>query len=197
MGDYTVFVDGVEYKPVTVTDSDKIVRVNIPGTLRKQEVVTVAIRVRNAPWGTDGGAVFPDPIKLRCGKGVISLGNWAAKGVLETYSGGAWYRKTIRMDAKELDVLKATQGRIRLDLGHVTASCEVRINGKLAAVLAASPWCCDITPLLAVGDNEISVLVLNTLANHYRTIPSEYRGDNRSGLFGPVRLLHEKREERN
>ena len=193
VGECTVFVDGVEYKPSTVTDSDKIVRVDIPSTLRKREAVTVAIRVRNAPWGINDGEAFPNPIKLRCEKGTISLGDWASQGVMETYSGGVWYRKSVRIDEKELADLKAMQGRIRLDLGQVTASCEVRMNGRLAAVLATSPWNCDVTPLLVAGENEISVLVMNTLANHYRTIPSEYQGNPRSGLFGPVRLLREKR----
>jgi hypothetical protein len=32
------------------------------------------------------------------------------------------------------------------------------------------------------------VLVYNTLANHYVTIPTRYRGDVTSGLLGPVTL---------
>jgi len=35
----------------------------------------------------------------------------------------------------------------------------------------------------------IEVLVFNTLANHYQTIPSRYRGDPVSGLIGPVKIL--------
>jgi hypothetical protein len=32
---------------------------------------------------------------------------------------------------------------------------------------------------------------MSTLANHYQTIPSQYRGDPKAGLIGPVRLLKE------
>ncbi|MHC4199257.1 MAG: hypothetical protein ACYSU0_04640, partial [Planctomycetota bacterium] len=39
------------------------------------------------------------------------------------------------------------------------------------------------------GENTLEVLVYNTLANHYQTIPSRYRGKPLSGLLGPVRLL--------
>jgi hypothetical protein len=183
--DCTVFVNGTPCKRLTDSALDYI---EIPPAAQSKEASTVAIRVQNTPWGISDGAVFSEPIKLRCEKGTISLGDWSTKGVLETYSGGAWYRKTIHIDGEELDRLKAEQGRMNLDLGDVTASCEVRVNGKLAAVLTTAPWCCDITPLLTPGDNEIAVLVMNTLANHYRTIPSSYRGNPRSGLIGPVQL---------
>jgi hypothetical protein len=32
------------------------------------------------------------------------------------------------------------------------------------------------------------VLVFNTLANHYVTIPTRYRGELTSGLLGPVTI---------
>jgi hypothetical protein len=38
------------------------------------------------------------------------------------------------------------------------------------------------------GENRIEVLVFNTLANHYLTIPTRYRGELTSGLLGPVTL---------
>lgn len=36
------------------------------------------------------------------------------------------------------------------------------------------------------GENRLEILVYNTLANHYVTIPTQYRGSTRSGLLGPV-----------
>ena len=39
------------------------------------------------------------------------------------------------------------------------------------------------------GENKIEILVYNTLANHYLTIPTKYRGSSfESGLLGPVNL---------
>jgi hypothetical protein len=67
----------------------------------------------------------------------------------------------------------------------------VRVNGKLAGVRVAPPWTIDISELVKAGDNRIEVLVCNTLANHYCTVPTNYRGSPVSGLLGPVRIILE------
>jgi hypothetical protein len=38
------------------------------------------------------------------------------------------------------------------------------------------------------GENRIAILVCNTLANHYATVPTHYRGNPTSGLLGPVTI---------
>ena len=63
------------------------------------------------------------------------------------------------------------------------------MNGRKVGVRVAPPWKIDVTGFLRSGENTLEVLVYNTLANHYQTIPSNYRGDPTSGLLGPVRLL--------
>ena len=75
-----------------------------------------------------------------------------------------------------------------LDLGHVAASAEVRVNGQISGIRLAPPWTVDISKQLKPGDNRLEVLVCNTLANHYTTIPTQYRGGTVSGLLGPVRM---------
>jgi hypothetical protein len=75
-----------------------------------------------------------------------------------------------------------------LDLGGVTASAEVRINGRPAGIRLAPPWKFDLTTLAKPGDNRIEVLVYNTLANHYTTIPTRYVRPTPSGLLGPVHI---------
>jgi hypothetical protein len=80
------------------------------------------------------------------------------------------------------------KGKVELDLGRVIATAEVTLNAKKIGVRVAPPWTFDLTGSLLTGENELDVLVFNTLANHYQTIPSSYRGDPASGLFGPVRL---------
>lgn len=141
----------------------------------------VAIRVEQTR-GDYGGAAFSDYIRLDSGAGEISLGDWAKSSVLETYSGSAWYRKTFQLSAAQ------ASSEITLDLGEVAASAEVRVNGHAAGVLAAPPWNLDISAFAKPGENHIEVLVCNTLANHYVTIPTHYRGETVSGLLGPVRL---------
>ncbi len=65
------------------------------------------------------------------------------------------------------------------------------VNGSEPQVLLCSPYRLDITPLLRSGENRIDVLVYSSLANHYSTIPSPYRGTPRAGLIGPVTLRFE------
>ena len=113
----------------------------------------------------------------------MPLGDWSKMGVLNNYSGGVRYRTTFTLPEQE------AKGKVEIDLGRVIATAEVHINGKKAGVRVAPPWKLDVTGLLQAGENKIEVLVYNTLGNHYQTIPSLYRGDPASGLFGPVRLM--------
>ncbi len=143
---------------------------------------TVAIRLEQ-DRGAYGGSGLPEPVLLECEPGLAETGDWSEGSVLENYSGGAWYRKTVRLSRAQ-----AGAG-ILLDLGDVVATAEVRVNGKTAAILVCPPWKADLTGLVKEGENRIEVLVYNTLANHYLTIPSRYKGDSvRSGLIGPVKL---------
>lgn len=143
----------------------------------------IALRVL-PPNGYAGGAAIPEPIRVQtCGNGLLPLGDWAQQGILHNYSGGVRYRT--RFDLTEEQATRATS----LDLGRVVATAEVIINGSCAGVCVAPPWRVSLDGLLQAGENEIEVLVCNTLANHYQTIPSLYKGDPASGLFGPVRIL--------
>lgn len=143
--------------------------------------VVVAIRVEQVR-GEYGGAAFRDFIRLDCGAGEITPGDWSQAGVLETYSGAAWYRKSFPLTAPD------TTGKVILDLGNVVASAELRVNGKPAGIKSAPPWTFDITDFVKSGENQIEVLVSNTLANHYVSIPTHYRGKTTSGLIGPVSI---------
>jgi sugar lactone lactonase YvrE len=144
-------------------------------------VAVVALRVV-PQTGISGAAVFPEPVHLECGPGVTALGDWSKAGALECYSGGAWYRKAVTLTPEQ------TRGEITLDLGTVVATAEVRVNGQVAGIRVAPPWRVDISKQVKPGENRIEVLVFNTLANHYLTIPTRYRGEPTSGLLGPVTL---------
>jgi len=140
--------------------------------------VSVLLRIEQER-GCYGGAALPEPIKLDCGPGRIAAGDWSKIEGLLSYSGGACYRKTIAIPAAK---------QVVLDLGDVVASAEVRVNGQSAGVRVSPPWRFDITSFVKPGENRIEVLVRNTLANHYTTIPTQYRGNTTSGLLGPVTL---------
>ncbi|MEN6609154.1 MAG: glycosylhydrolase-like jelly roll fold domain-containing protein, partial [Bryobacteraceae bacterium] len=141
----------------------------------------VTLRV-NQQRGVYGGAAIAEPIALECGPGKIAPGDWSLIDGLASYSGGAFYKKTITLTARQ------AQGRVVLDLGKVSASVEVRVNGQKTGVRVAPPWKVDLSRHVRSGENRIELLIFNTLANHYQTIPTRYRGSSVSGLIGPVNL---------
>ena len=141
-----------------------------------------AVEIRGAAEGARGGALFPEPIRLECGTGEITLGSWNGQGALETFSGGIIYRQKFELSAEEV------QSRPQLDLGSLCASARVTLNGAEAGTLVTAPWQLDISDQVREGENLLEIEVRNTLSNHYRTIPTRYRGDSPSGLFGPVRI---------
>lgn len=184
-----VWVDGIK-QDVTLSKGDKTVplakKFNVKVKNSNTKAVTVAIRILPEE-GIRGGAAFPEPITLHTGTGEINLGDWSKMGVLESYSGGAVYRKTITIDKIQ------TENKVMLDLGDVATTAEVIINSKRVEVKVMPPWRFDISDYIQTGDNQVEVIVYNTLSNHYSTIPTQYRGNPLSGLLGPVKVITEKR----
>jgi hypothetical protein len=97
-------------------------------------------------------------------------------------------RYSVRFDGSPL----LGAGIQELDLGDLVSSAEVWVNGRSAGIRVSPPWRYSLSGLVKPGENVMEIVVQNTLANHYLTIPSRYRGSPRSGLFGPVRLLWTK-----
>jgi hypothetical protein len=152
-------------------------------TLPKPPITSVPVALRlEQPRGDYAGAALPEPIALECEHGQLAPGDWSRIDGLTSYSGGAWYRRNITLSADE------AAGEVILDLGKVVASAEVRVNGQPAGIRVAGPWRFDLTGRIKPGQNRLEVLVYNTLANHYTTIPTRYRGSTTSGLLGPVRI---------
>ena len=148
-------------------------------------VAALTLKVAHEP-GFMGGAAFTEPMRLKCGKGRIALGNWAriADG-LRFYSGGAVYEKSFALTEEQ-----AARARV-LDLGGVGVCCGVSVNGGEETVLCCPPWRIDVAGKLKEGANSLKVTVYNTLNNHYQTIPTRYRTTidrAPSGLLGPVSI---------
>ena len=103
--------------------------------------------------------------------------------MLRDYSGSAWYRRELQCTADQMT------GRTWLDLGRVGATAAVHLNGEAVGTVLSAPWRIELTGRLKPGRNHLAIRVSNTLANHYRTIPTRFQGDLTSGLLGPVRLV--------
>jgi hypothetical protein len=181
-GPARVWIDGVEALPeLREIAADGIHRYRCVFPHPCEEPAEATLRVE-APLESRGGDALPEPVAFECGKGAVELGDWCGQG-LATYSGAGTY--TRRFEAPR------ARCTARLDLGALSATAEVRLNGHSVATLIAPPWTCDLSPFVVAGTNELSVTVANTLANHYSVgIPSPYAfpHQTRSGLFGPVTL---------
>ncbi len=163
----------------SLTSNGKI-RFTIPEAVSGNDAM-VALRIEQER-GVYGGSALPEPVAVACAEGAIALGDWSQMEGLASYSGGLRYRTSLNLTAAQ------AEGKLQLDLGDVASSAEVHINGQAAGVRVAPPWRWDATGLFTAGANRIEVLVYNTLANHYQTTPTRYRGSPKSGLLGPVRL---------
>ncbi len=142
---------------------------------KQQRPAKIAVCICQKRSYYEGGALS-EPIRFKCGDGIISIGDWSKIDGLRCYSGGILYRKIITLD--RLD------SRVYLNLGKVVSSASVYVNSTHAAVLCAPPFMADITKQVHVGENTIEILVHNTLANHMKTIPTIYQGDLESGIIG-------------
>jgi hypothetical protein len=148
------------------------------------DLAAVALRVVQ-DRGYHAGSAIPEPVRLDCGSGRLPPGDWSQIDGLACYSGAAWYRRSVTLSPERV------RGRVTLMLGNVAASARVCVNGAVAGTLLAPPWDLDITKFVKAGENHIEIQVCNTLANHYLTIPTNYRGSPTSGLLGPVRIVTE------
>jgi hypothetical protein len=149
------------------------------------EISDVTLKI-DYQQGYRGAAAIPEYIEQECVTGLIAPGDWSEIDGLRAYSGGVIYSKTISIDKKN------SSGKIEIDLGDLVSSAELFINGKSAGIRVSPPWKYDITGYVKAGENRIEVLVYNTLANNYTSIPTRYRGSIKSGLIGPVTLNYYK-----
>jgi len=181
-GKVTIWVDGLEVKPIPGSkQTDGLTSYKVELSQIKIKGAQVVLKIEYLP-GYKGGAALPQFIRQNCGKGSIVAGDWSKIQGLKAYSGGIWYRKKLFIDPAD------SGKRLELDLGNVVSTAEVLINGKSAGIKLTSPWRFDISGLTIAGENRIEILVYNTLANHYTTIPTRYPGSLVSGLLGPVTL---------
>lgn len=131
--------------------------------------------------GYAGGAAIDGPVKLVCGVGRYTVGDWCRNDALRTYSGAAWY-------GRDFTLTKKPAGRVTLDLGEVVSTARVLVNGREAGLRLTPPWRFDVTGLLQEGANRIEIRVCNTTANIFLSSPTVYRGGTKAGILGPVRI---------
>ena len=175
-----VWVNGAE-----TAFRDGLIRLDAPVA----DVSQVALRVEQKP-GVYAGAAIRQPVRFECADASLPLGDWT-QYALESYSGGAVYKKKFTLTEKQL------QGEVVLDLGAVNTTAEVAVNGQIVGVRLARSYRFDVTAQVHEGDNELQVTVYNTLAHYFSTGPYEseyvFPGQTVSGLLGPVTVSFPRR----
>ncbi|HSH20430.1 MAG TPA: glycosyl hydrolase, partial [Draconibacterium sp.] len=180
-GKVSVWADGIPQEVTGKILSDELTEYSVKLKSVKSETSQIVLKIDYSP-GFRGAGAITKYISQQCGMGIIALGDWSEIDGLRSYSGGAWYRKTIEIKPDDLN------NKLEIDLGDLVSSAELFVNGKSAGIKLAPPWKFDITKLAQLGENNIEVLIYNTLANNFITTPTRYRGSIKSGLIGPVFL---------
>jgi hypothetical protein len=184
-GGVTVYLDGVEQRPVAHTDETSltIIEVNLPHPTALRRVC--ALRVETRP-GYRAGGILDAPVRFEMDMGRMKAGSWEEQGLVG-YSGGVRYRQTlIQGNADQFGI------RTLLDLGRVRGTAEVHMNGVLVGVRIWSPYTFDLTDHLCPGENDVQIVVYNTLGPYMEAIsPTSFvfPGQTVSGLLGPVTMI--------
>jgi hypothetical protein len=152
-------------------------KVSLESTTKGPRKAVLNVRSRQL-----GGGVFAGPITYRFGEGILSTGSWLKQG-LRSYSGAIRMRQNFASSSTDNNVI--------LDLGVVRGTAEATLNGHSLGARFLPPYRFDLTQYVRAGENELELLVTNTLANFLSTW-SPTRGWSpdqfECGVLGPVVL---------
>jgi hypothetical protein len=165
----------VDLEELPIDPSGRVGLASAPAPAR-----SALLRVRSRHLG---GGVFTAPVQYELGQGRLTAGSWLTQG-LRSYSGAICMTQRFTFD-------DATPSPASLDLGRVRGTVEARLNGQSVGVRFIPPYRFDIGSAIRSGENELELLVTNTLANFLSTW-SPTRGwapdQLECGVFGPVTL---------
>ncbi|MBN2130969.1 MAG: hypothetical protein JW741_15815 [Sedimentisphaerales bacterium] len=213
-GEYALYINGIEREKRLglVTKPDPL---DMEGTA--DNVIALETTSHAGPAGLTG------PLRVVCGPvRVDKLRPWSQWN-LSWYTGRVLYRTTLKVPdaAQPLSTARSGQspastprsvagtaqddghtatrndGRWFLDLGHVRHYVEVWLNGRLVGTRLWQPYRIDVTDHVRTGENELVLIVANSIANRFAWDQWGTRGTGRpepSGLLGPVRLLRTRGE---
>jgi hypothetical protein len=196
LGQYEMFVNDQLIK--LIADKPVSIRQFLKGD---KNILSIRVKVT----GINDG--LQKPIKLICGKASVALGSWTDKD-LSWYSGRALYTHTVKIEETYFKPGTKTM----LDLGQVNHFAEIWINDQLVTYRSWAPFDADITKYIHPGENKITIVVANLLANEATWNMMDANIDNKdtrwwnfgsimrekekleSGLMGPVRLIPYRQE---
>jgi hypothetical protein len=179
-GEYVVYVNGVEVaKSIGLPTDSGPIDISKAAT-GLSDVVAIETTSHSGPAG------LQSPLRVVCGPvRVDRLRPWSAWG-LRWYSGRVLYRTPLNISGAE------PMPRRFLDLGEVQHNVEVWLNGRLIDTRLWPPYRVELTKHLKAGENELVLVVANSIANRFAWDVWGTRGEGKpepSGVLGPVRIL--------
>ena len=123
---------------------------------------------------------------------------------IKYYSGKLVYRTTFTLPSSSLP------STLSLDLGEVSVTAKVKVNGKDAGGVCFAPYRLDIAPFVKAGENELEIEVCNLWVNRlvgddglenrptWTSIPCADKKRtklHKSGLLGPVSIQYRTAEK--
>ena len=123
---------------------------------------------------------------------------------IKYYSGKLVYRTTFTLPSSSLP------STLSLDLGEVSVTAKVKVNGKDAGGVCFAPYRLDIAPFVKAGENELEIEVCNLWVNRlvgddglenrptWTSIPCADKKRTKllkSGLLGPVSIQYRTAEK--
>ena len=179
-GEYVLYVNGVELAKC-LGSPERSGPIDISKTVTGSGDVAAIETTSHA-----GPAGLRSPLRVICGPARVDrLESWSAWN-LPWYSGRVLYRTLMEVSDTE------SMPRRFLDLGEVQHYVEVWLNGRLVDTLLWPPYRVELTKQLKKGDNDLVLIVSNSLANRFAWDIWGTRGAGTpepSGLLGPVTLL--------
>ncbi|WP_010178100.1 glycosyl hydrolase [Glaciecola sp. HTCC2999] len=117
------------------------------------------INTLNGPWSVRFDTALGGPEQVEFDQ----LVNWIDSNDdrVKYFSGTAKYENSFSLNTLN----RSEKNRIYLDLGEVQQIAEVKINGKSMPTLWKPPFVLDITDVVELGENQLTVAVTNTWVN--------------------------------
>ncbi len=177
-GEYAVWINGQLVEKKLGPPSSQPGRIEVDGlSPLRDNILALETYAHSAAAGLE------QPLTVVCGPVEIErLSSWTDLG-FGYYSGRVLYRKTVQIEN--------TPRKVWLDLGQVQHYVEVYVNGKLVDTLLWPPYELEITDYVKPGNNELALVVSNSIANRFAWDVWGTRGGataEPSGILGPACL---------
>lgn len=177
-GEYAMWLNGQLLEKRLGPPSPQEGRIALDGLSQSQgDILAIETYAHQAAAGLEA------PVTVVCGPARIErLRSWMDLG-FGYYSGRVLYRKTVQIEN--------APRKTWLDLGQVQHYAEVYVNGTLVETLLWPPYELKITDYVQKGENELALVVSNSVANRFAWDVWGTRGTataEPSGLLGPACL---------